>query len=87
MPAALLAAFVLGVGVLQWQAELPDIAVLLPGLLAGGLAVDGAVTVSAARAIAVRYWHDRPAEGQEPGPSGEELDLEDPECEPLSGMP
>ncbi len=39
MPAALFAAFVAGVGVLQWQPDLPGVTALLLVLLAGGIAI------------------------------------------------
>jgi competence protein ComEC len=49
---------------------------------------DGAVAVRAARADAVRYWHDRPTAGHTASPEpDEDPDLDDVPREPLSGMP
>lgn len=59
------------------------------GLLQWRVAADGSVAHSAARATAVRYWHNRPAEGQERPPTDTQDDdgADEAPREPLSGMP
>lgn len=59
------------------------------GALQWRFAADGAVKHSAARATAVRYWHNRPSSGHDrPSPEVvEEAETDEAPQEPLSGMP
>lgn len=59
------------------------------GALQWRMAADGSVKHTAARATAVRYWHNRPSAGQE-RPLTDTLDddgSDEAPREPLSGMP
>lgn len=59
------------------------------GALQWRMAADGNVEHTAARATAVRYWHNRPVAGQERPPTDtlDEDGADEAPREPLSGMP
>jgi competence protein ComEC len=59
------------------------------GQLQWRFASDGSIEHTAARATAVRYWHNRPFAGQERPPTGTPDDngFDEASREPLSGMP
>jgi len=59
------------------------------GALQWRMAADGSVEHTAARATAVRYWHNRPVAGQERPPTDtlDEEGSDEAPREPLSGMP